>query len=1094
MLMKHFYKSKRRTLILLLWLCSSVAVLAQERIISGNVKDEAGSPLPGVNVLVKGTASGTVTDTNGSFKINAKESDVLIVSFIGFKTTEVTVGNQATIDIGLTPDVTSLSEVVVTGYGSERKQDIVSAVSTISAANTVAIPLSNVEQAMQGRVAGVQVTTSGQPGASSQVRIRGFGSLTSNTPLYIVDGVPTYDVSNINPYDIESTTILKDAGAASIYGSRAAAGVIVYTTKHGKNDGKTRVDFDMSSGLNMPGKGQDMLNPTQQAQAVYTALNNSGVGTGGKPYGSNISAPQLPDYINVGVQQGDGSWKPTPIFLSGPNQTPGAAGLVAAGIANYNVDYSKGPIVQVVAANKSGTDWYKAMTRVAPVNRYSLGMSGGTDRAHYYLNLSYYNQQGLAINQYLKRYNVRLNSEFKPHKAVRIGENLLLTYRDNPQIGNPQSENQLNLAYRMPTIIPVHDMFGNYAGTAAPGFNNPGNPVASLQRLNKNYNQSNGTSIFGNTYIEADPIQHLTLRSSFGGSITYSNFLNYSPETYENAENTSSNTYTEGSSTRTTWVFTNTARYQNKFGDHGITVFGGYEAVKDPAYSHFLQGFGLNPFSSDPNYLNVSNTNASGRQVSSGLPTTSSGYQDNTRALASSFGKIDYNFKEKYYLSGTIRHDASSIFGSQKRSGVFPAISAAWRITSESFMQGISWLDDLKLRGSWGTMGNQNINPSNQYTLFTGGPANGYDINGTNNSVVGGAIPNQIGNIQGAWEKNTSSNIGLDGTFMHGSLEIVLEVWQKKTTGLLYAPNIPATAGVYPSNPTINIASMQNRGIDFQFIKRVKVTSDLHLVLDGNFSPLQNKITSLAPGINYFDGTNFRNVTFNRNAVGQTLAAFYGYQQTGYFKDAADVSSSAVQDGAAPGRFKFADTNHDGKIDDTDRKFLGSPIPKFTYGFNLTATYKNFSLNAFFYGKYGNKIANFSKWYNNFYQSFSDAGLAKNVLSAWTPELGNSAKTPILETASNFSTNTVGNSWYLESGSYLRLKNLQLNYSIPASLITKYGINRFRVYAQAVNLFTITKYTGKDPEVASQVDTTLGVDIGNYPATRIWSLGCNIGF
>jgi hypothetical protein len=408
-------------------------------------------------------------------------------------------------------------------------------------------------------------------------------------------------------------------------------------------------------------------------------------------------------------------------------------------------------------------------------------------------------------------------------------------------------------------------------------------------------------------------------------------------------------------------------------------------------------------------------------------------------------------------------------------------------------MQGVSWVEDLKLRGSWGVMGNQNINPTNQYTLYNGGPANGYDINGTNNSVQPGVIPGQVGNPAGHWEKNVSSNIGLDATFAHGSLEVILEVWQKNTSGLLYAPSIPATAGVYPTNPTINVATMTNKGIDLQIIKRVKINSDLNLTIDANWAPLQNRITSLAPNTPYFDGSTFRNLIFNRNAPGQPLSAFYAYQMNGYFSTTAEANASN-QAGAAPGRFKFADINGDGKIDPSDRKFLGSPIPKFTYGLNLTLAYKSWSLNAFFYGKYGNKIANFSKWYNNFYQSFSDAALSKNVLNAWTPALGNGAKTPILESASNFSTNATANSWYLESGSYLRLKNLQINYQVPAAFINKLGIQRFRIYAQAVNLFTITKYTGKDPEVASQVDTTLGVDVGNYPATRIWSLGFNLGF
>ncbi len=1084
-MMMNLYQ-KLRLIVLLLFVFTSTALLAQTRV-SGTIIDENGTPVPGVTVVEKGTSNGTNTDNDGKYSLNVSSTTAtLVFSFIGYKTQEVPVGNQTAINVSMVPDIQALQEVLVTGYSSERKQDIVTAVSTISKAYTTAIPLSNVEQAIQGRVAGVQVTTSGQPGAASQVRIRGFGSLTNNIPLYIVDGVPTYDVSNINPYDIETTTVLKDAGAASIYGSRAASGVIVYTTKHGKNDGKIRVDFDMSSGLNYPGKGISVLGPQDQANKVYEALRNGGANISGQPYGSDINNPKIPDYINVNI-----AGKPTGNIMEGDP-------AIATALANYNIDYSKGGIVQVVKANKAGTDWYKEMTRVAPVNRYSLGLSGGNDRAHYFMSLSYYNQQGLAINTYLKRYNARFNSEFKPHKAVRIGENLNLTYRDNPQIGNQQSENQLNSAYRMPSVIPVYDVKGGYAGTQAPGFNNPANPVASLNRLNSDYNKTTFTQMFGNLYAEVDPIQHLTLRTSFGGNLGYAYQFQYSPRTYENAENTSSNTLTEAYAQQFNWVWTNTARYQNKFGDHGLAVLVGYEAVKQPSYARSISGFGLNPFSSDPNYLTLSNTDASGRQLSSGAATPGT--------LASLFGRADYNYQDKYYLSVTMRQDKSSVFGSENRTGYFPAVSGGWRISSESFMQGTSgWLNDLKIRGGWGVMGNQFISPSNQYTLYQGGPVNGYDISGSNNSVSGGLIPSQVGNPAGHWERNITSNIGLDGTFLNGTLDVILEFWQKKTDGLLYNPQFSATGGVYINNPFINIASMTNKGIDLQITKRLKINNDLSFILDGNISPLQNKITSIAPGITYFDTGTFRNLTFIRNAVGQSISSFYAYQMVGYFANAADVTASAKQDGAAPGRFKFQDNNGvdangkltgkpDGTVDANDRKFIGSPVPKFTYGLNITAKYKRFSVEMFLYGKSGNKIINFSKWYNNFYQSFSGAALASETLQSWTPELGNSAKTPIMETAANFSTNTQANSWYMENGSYLRCKNLQFNYDLPTSALSKAGINKLRVYLQAVNLFTITKYTGKDPEVASSVDTTLGVDVGNYPATRIYSIGVNLGF
>jgi len=1073
-----FALSKQCLFLALILLCS-VAAFGQDRAVSGKIIDDQGQPIPGANILEKGTGNGTVTDAQGAFNIKVGGANaVLVVTFIGFKTQEIPVGSQTNIDVTLLPDVAALSEVIVTGYASERKADLVSAISQISADKAVALPQSDIGQALQGRIAGVQVTSSGQPGTPSQVRIRGFGSFGNNSPLYVIDGVPTFDNSNINPYDIEGYTVLKDAGAASIYGARAAAGVILITTKHGKYDGTTRVSLDINSGVTQQGEGVKNLNPQEQANAVYTALRNSGGIATGQPYGSDINNPVLPDYINVGIPGGN----PTGNVFEGDPR-------IATALANYNVDPNKGQIIQVTRANKGGTDWYKAMTRVAKVSRYSLGISGGSDKAHFYANFTYQDQPGIAIANYLQRYNVRLNSEFKPVKNVRIGENLLVSYRQQALVGNPSDENALNLAYRMPTIIPVYDVNGGYAGTAAPGFNNPGNPVAGLTRINsKNVNHNNYTQIFGNVYMEVDPIKHLTLRTSFGGSLDNYNYLLLTPRTYENAENTSSTTLQEAMSTGMNYTWTNMATYQNKFGDHSLRVVAGTEAIKT-GVGRSMYGFGLNPFSNDPNYISLSNTNSTGRQLAS------TPFQPAT--LQSYFGKADYNYREKFYLSATVRRDGSSVFGPQNRYGVFPAVSGAWRLSSESFMSGVNWINDLKIRGGYGIMGNQNISTSNQYTLYQGGPGNSYDVTGSNNSVSPGLIPQQVGNIAGKWEQNKTANIGLDGTFFNGTTEIILEFWQKTTEGLLVQPSILQTAGIYVNNPFINIGKMTNKGIDLQVIRRIKLNNDLSMTIDANISPFKNTIDAIANGQTYFSTGTFRNLTFVRNQVGQGLSSFYGYQVQGYFKDASDVSSSATQSGAGPGRFKYKDVNGDGKITSDDRVFMGSPIPKFTYGFNVNVKYKNWSLDAFLYGVYGNKIVNFSKWYNNFYQSFSGAALSKNVLNAWSsdPSANNSgAKTPILETASNFSTNSTPNSWYVEPGSYARLKNLQIGYTLPSTLLQKYGIQKMKLYVQAINLFTITKYTGQDPEIVGNVDVTRGIDVGNYPATRQYMFGLNVGF
>jgi len=1116
--MKTLYKLKLSMLLVaLLSLCS--AAYAQESV-SGKVTDENGAPVAGANIVEKGTTNGTLSDAEGKYALKMSGSNTsIVITFIGYATQEIAVAGRATVDISLTPDVSALQEVVVTGYTSERKADVVAAISQVSALNTVAIPQSDIGQALQGRVAGVQVTSSGQPGQAAQVRIRGFGSFTNNNPLYVIDGVPTFDNTQVNPYDVETQTVLKDASAASQFGARAAAGVIVITTKHGKYDGKTNVTLDINTGISMPGNAVHSLSPMDQARATNIAITNT---DGGKNPGNYQVAGDgsiiLPDYVNVGtVDAQKGTWggNKQAVFLTGPNPTPNGQGLIDAATAHYNfpVNTSTWSLpVQVVKSNLAGTNWYKALTRVAPTTRVSLGLSGGNDRAHYYANITYYDQQGIVMNSYLRRFSARLNSEFKPMNHVRVGENLMLTYRENPSLGGSNSnannangnaggsttdESVLNYVYRMPTIIPVHDIMGNFAGTAAPGFGNSPSPVSTQARRNSNYNQNVFAQVFGNAYIEIDPIKHLTLRSSFGGFVDFGHNLSLNQLSPEQAEPNTSVQLQEGSNYDLNYTWTNTARYDNKFGDHSLGVLIGYEAIKNNV-GRSLYEAGNSPFSLDPNFLSISNTAASGR-VAQSTPYT-------PYTFASLFGKLDYNYKSKYYLTGTVRRDGSSVFSAANRYGVFPAISAAWRISSEDFMQDVNWLTDLKIRGGYGTMGNTNAlitaNPANQFTLYAGGPGNGYDVTGGNSSVSTGFIQQQVGVPNGKWETSTTINLGLDATLFNGTFDVLLEFWQRDTKNLLFNPNILATGGVFggqgvnPNNPYINVGSMSNKGIDLQLTKRIKIDNDWNITLDGNISPFKNKITAIASNATYFEPSQgyVRNVQMVRNMVGQPMSEFFGYQMIGYFNSTTDVANSPVQQGAQAGRFKYKDVNGDGNADPNDRVPIGSPIPKFTYGFNVNVKYKNWSLAAFLYGVYGNKIYNFSKWYTDFYSSFTGSAMSTDVLRAWTPTLGNSAKTPILESASNFSTNTQSNSWYLESGSYARLKNLQIGYDIPTSSLSKIHLSHLQVYVQALNLFTITKYSGNDPEKVGNVDVARGIDIGSYPATRQYMFGLKIGF
>ncbi len=1079
----NFYNLFRPALLIIMVIWCQFA-MAQGNRITGQVTGPDGS-IPGVNLVLKGTTTGTTTDADGKFSIAAAPNAVLVVSAIGYQTREVTVGNQSVLNITMQEDVNSLSEVVVTGYTTDSKREATGAVSTVKARDLTATPSTNVEQQLQGRVAGVTVITNGAPGTASQIRVRGFGSFGGNQPLYVVDGVPVGDVGFLNPNDIENTTVLKDAASASIYGARAASGVVVITTKKGQRSArKMSVTYDGLYGVTDPGTGQKMLNPTDFATWTWNAFKNDAFQAGKTPTFSHPqfgtgATPVLPDYINVGGRAG----------------VVGSVDLAAEKL-KYNIDPNAGPIYQVVKANKEGTDWYNAITRVAPIQRHSLGFSGGTETSRYYVGLSAQEAQGILKSTSNKRYAFRVNTEFDIFKNLRFGENIQATYgqtlgltgsgggNNGAGSGVAQDENDILQAFRMPSIIPVYDEYGGYAGTAAKGFNNPRNPVAS--RDGQANDRSYSANAFGNMYLEYDPIPGLTLRSSLGGQYNGSNYRYYSRLQYENSENNSAFGYGEGSSYFLAWTLTNTAAYKKAFGLHHVDVIVGQEALNTGA-GRGLNSSGQNPFSTDLNYITI--TNVGSRQTNSGQFAGVNFY--------SLFAQGKYNFNDKYYVTGVIRRDGSSRFGATNRYGIFPAFSAAWRISAEPFMKSIPSITDLKLRLGYGTMGNSNnVDPSNQYSLYGASLGNSaYDINGTNSSVVDGYYRTRIGNPNAKWETSVTQNIGVDAGFLNGKVEVSLDFWQKDTKDLLIQLPVTAEAGSYASSPAVNAASMTNKGIDLLISVKGRIAGDVNYeaTLTGGY--LQNTITDAGPGQTYLTNVNpsYRGISPIRNQVGQSISAFYGYQVVGLFQSTAEVSGAAKQDGAAPGRFRYADLNGDGKIDASDRTYLGSPVPKFQGGFNFRVTYHNFDVAAYFNTSIGNKIFNQSKWFTDFYPSFSGAAISARVTNSWSPT-NTGATIPIFESASNFSTNTQSNSFYVEDGSYLRMQNLTVGYTLPGELLGKLKMQRLRISATTTNLFTVTGYKGLDPAVGGAADTTFGIDVGNYPITRGYNVGLGLTF
>lgn len=1072
------------TVLILFFSCSLFA----QKTVSGKVTDQAKNPIVGVSISVKGSPGGTLTGNTGEFTLHVpSDNSILQISYVGYVSQQLSVSGRTNVGtISLVAQNNTLNEVVVTGYSTQRTRDVTGSIATVKGENLATIPSGNAEQQLQGKVSGVTVTTSGQPGSSSSVRIRGIGSFLDNDPLYVVDGLQTTDISYINPDDIETMTVLKDAAAASIYGSRAFAGVILVTTKKGTSSGKLHVDYHVSYGWQDPGNGFKLLNPQQTADWTWKAYQNAGEDPASSAqsaqYGTGTT-PVLPDYIMAGNKYGLKEGDP------------------AIDLSQYNVDYSKGSIYQVVKANKAGTNWYKEVTQVAPIMDQHVGLSGGSDNAKFYIGLGYYDQQGVVIETYLKKYTLRANTEFNIKNRVKIGEDLQVSLMDNPQIyaGNQNEGNSISFSYRENPLIPVHDVKGGWAGSAAAGFNNPQNPVAD-QTLSKN-NRSLTPYSVGDVYATVTLPFHLSFKSTFAGYYWNNYYRTFSYRTYWNKENTGSDVDYEGASTGYGYNFSNVLTFDNKFGDHNVKVLVGEEALNSDYRSLSAQGY--NPFSTNVSYSNINTTQSGGRVVSDGGGPGATFF--------SLFGQVNYNYKDKYLVAGTIRRDGASVFGPEEKYGVFPAASVGWRLSEENFMKGITWINDLKLRGSYGELGNAGAIPaSNQYNTYGPNPQTAsYDLNGTSNSIVEGFRANTFGVPQTHWETDKTLDVGLDATLFNHGFDIAFDWYKRTTVGLLYNPQVEATVGFLTSYPYINIASMRNTGIDLQLEKQGDINRDWHYDASVTFSHYKNEILKIADNTNYFYGNSYGSGRIGSptiNQVGEAVSAFYGYKVVGLWQsqkdiDAADAQAkTALNDttatfqpgGEHPGEFRYADVNHNGYISDSDRTIIGNPNPDFTYGINLAVRYKNFDLKVEFYGVQGGNIFNYTKWFTDFFPSFPGGAISSRVLNSWTPTNTNT-KVPIFEDVSSASTNLYANSYYVEPASYFRCRNIQLGYTVRKGSLLKAGIESLRFYVQAINPFTITKYDGLDPALDG-INGNFGVDYGNYPFVKQYILGLNVGF
>ncbi|MFT5884804.1 MAG: TonB-linked SusC/RagA family outer membrane protein [Arcticibacterium sp.] len=1059
--MNSKYYQKYCLLTLAVTMLFSFQALAQGSI-SGTVKDATNSGIPGVSVVVKGSSNGVITGIDGDYTIkNVASSATIVYSFVGYSTQEIVAGSQNVINVVLSEDVSTLDEIVVTGYTSQRKKDIVGAVAVINTDEMNQTTASSFLQKMEGRAAGVTVTTSGRPGGKSTVRIRGISSFGNNDPLYVVDGVPVGDnrFYNFNPNDIESMQVLKDPSSASIYGARANNGVIIITTKKGKA-GKTKIDLAVNTGIAMPVSGQDtrlIQNSLDYHQIIKRSHDNAGLATPTNIYGSPNS-PSVPAYLwpNDGINQTQSVDEST---YSYPNN--------------------------LIHTASNGTNWWDALIDPALTTDYNLNLSGGTENALFNVSANYFDQNGTIKDTWLKRYSFRANSSFKAGRFT-FGENLSFIRSDNVDAGfdDPGEGTLMGNLIKMQPIIDVFDVAGGIGGAKAVSLGNGSNPVGIAIRDRDNVRNEN--RLLGNFYASVKVIDGLSLKSSIGVQYDAFSDKRFNFPRPENSEPSFVTSLGQNMGSNFTWTWTNTANYVTTIGDnHNLNILAGTEAIK--SQGQFLNGSLANYVTTDINawYIDAALGDPATRGVSS------SGY---VNSISSLFAKVDYNFASKYYLSATVRRDGSSRFGPANKYGVFPALSAAWRVSDEAFMDNLNWVTDLKIRGGWGVTGNQNIGDGRTVDQFGGGTGNSfYNINGDNGTLAAGYVKTAIGNPDLKWEENISTNIGLDASFMNGKLEFVLDVYKRVTDGLLFAPPVPAAAG-NANAPIVNIGEMQNQGVDFSLNYRDNINNDWSYDIGLNLSQYTNEITRIdGTSKEFFGGTTGgRGGTTAINRLNNPIGTFYGLVQDGIFQSQSEVDAHADQPGAAVGRFRFKDVNGDGQINADDRDIIGSYHPDLTGGLNLGLKYKNFDFNAFLFGSLGNDIFDITKEFTVF-RLFNTNVRQDRLTESWTPT-NTDGIYPLLDQNDQFS--SAFSSFYVEDASYMRLKNLQLGYTVSPAVLSKVGLSQARIYIQGQNLLTMTKYSNIDPALPNigNSDSSGGVDRGTYPTNKIYQVGVNLSF
>ncbi len=1005
--------------------------------ITGTVMDNNGIPLGGANVVEKGTTNGTQTDFDGNFTITAASDAILVISYIGFAKQEVSVDGQSSISVTLAEDFSQLSEVVVTGYLAQTRGDLTGSVASVDISEATKAPIVNAAEALEGRVSGVTVSNAGSPGAAPKITIRGFGTSNNTNPLYIIDGVQTDNaniLNSINPADIEQINVLKD-GAAAIYGARASNGVVIITTKGGGyNQAAPTISFDLYTGFSRAANPPKLLNAQQHADMIFQSLTNDGAA------------------------------------ITHPQYDPGSTGTftVPSALVGYVDPITGEPATASV--RPGGTDWVDAVTQDGWTNNLSIAVANGNETGKYYLSANYLDREGVFLNTGFEQGTTRLNSEFKLGR-VTIGEHLGVSY-SNTKTGvfagnedsSPGSFIPVNEALRSSPLIPIRDDNGNLAGAASGGLGNVRSPYANLVRAKDNFNRR--FRVFGDVYLNAQLMDELSFKTIFSGSVENFDSRRFQALDPEHIEPLATNTLAEQNIQNFNWTWTNTVNYNKLFGDHNINALVGIEAVEDGSKGKQISRNGF--LFETPDFYLLNN--------GSGTPNVDNAFDGGT-SLFSVFGTANYSYKGKYFGTVTIRNDKTSRFLGDNQSQTFPSFSGGWLISDEDWFPVDAAVSRLKLKASWGQLGNQSLpvsNPVINISQLNEGLAN-YSFNGS--TISTGAILDQVGNPDLKWETSEATNIGVELGMFNNELNFSLEVYDIKTKDLITRDNSAiSTTAIDAQPPFVNLGDIQNRGVDFSVGFNRQTSYGFNYGIQANISHYKNEVKSL---ISEFQAgrTDLRGGAVTRTEVGRAISEFYGREVTGFDSN---------------GRFTYRDVNGDGIIDDSnDRTYIGSPHPDFTYGLNFNGDYKGFDIQIFFAGSQGNDVYNYEKIFSDF-ATFPDGNRSARVLDSWTPSNQN-ATLPALS-FSVLNDETQPNSYFVEDASYLRLRNLQIGYSFPSDIVEKIGMDQLRLYIQGTNLFTITDYNGFDPEVISDDNLSLGVDFETFPVSQIFTLGINTKF